>query len=85
MPNFDELADKTKTCTGSLCGKGANTPDVHVHSYFGKTAHQPLSHLNNVTPGPNASFPHQKHKRYGTPKSTDNESDLELIDIADML
>src|SRR6267154_1264804 len=85
--NFKELTDRTKTRTRSLRGKRANTPDVHVHNYFHETAHQSLSHLNAVMPWPNVSFPpsHLKHKCYGTPRSSDNESDLEPIDIADML
>jgi hypothetical protein len=92
--NFEELTDKTKTRTGSLRGKGTNTPDVHVHNYFGETAHQPLSGLshhnvhNAVTPGPNVGVLRMKRKRYGTPKSSDDESDgsdLKPIDIADML
>jgi hypothetical protein len=85
--NFEELTDRTKICTGSLYGKGANISDVHVHNYFSETANQPLSHLNAVTPsaGPNVSFAYPKHKRYDTPESSNDESDLEPIDIANML
>lgn len=82
--NLEELSDKTKSRTGSSRGRVSNVPDVHVHNYFGEAGSHPHLATNDrhdaAPTNTSTGLTFLKRKRINIPESSDDESDIELLD-----